>query len=72
MTSLEDVLISLPAPDLKTVAKSLRLASGQVREVSIAAILRHVNQGSIGSFFTARSPSGLPASGALYNTVLHR
>ena len=51
MTDLEDVLKSLPAPDIKTVAKSLKLSSSLGREDGIAAILKHTSQVNIGSFF---------------------
>jgi methylmalonyl-CoA mutase cobalamin-binding subunit len=52
MTELEDVLVALAAPDVKTLAKTLKLSSttGQKDDL-VAAILQHSRRGGIGAFF---------------------
>ena len=83
MTDLEDVLISLPAPDIKTVAKSLKLSSSLGREDGIAAILKHTSQVNIGNFFkkpssgrggkaTTKGSGGGAGLTALQRSVLQR
>ena len=54
MSDLDDILHTLPAPDLRGLAKSLRLPTSDQRPVIIEAVLKHARKKSIGSFFTAK------------------
>ena len=54
MTDLHEVLVALAAPDIKTLAKTLKLSTvtGQKDDI-VAAILQHSRRGGISAFFGA-------------------
>ena len=58
MDSLEEILAALPAPELKQLAKSLRLNAAQQMSDLTQAILKHSRQTNISSFFMAKQKDG--------------
>ena len=51
LTDMEEILTTLPAPDLRTLAKSLRLSTTEQRTAITEAVLQHAKKKSISSFF---------------------
>ena len=58
MDALEDILVALPAPELKHLAKSLRLNASQQMSDLTQAILKHSRQTNISSFFMSKNKDG--------------
>ena len=68
MTDLEDVLIALPAPDVKVLAKTLKLAvTSMQKDDLVSAILQHSQRGGIINFF-----GGKGAGKATSNMIMKR
>ena len=58
MTELEDVLVALPAPEVKVLAKSLKLnIASMQKEDLVSAVLQHSRRGGITTFFGGRGAS---------------
>ena len=55
MDDLEEILKALPAPEVKSLAKTLKLNSNTVREEIIETILQHSRKQNISSFFGQRA-----------------
>ena len=62
MDALEEILAALPSPELKQLAKSLRLNASQQMSDLIQAILKHSRQTNISSFFMKKSTESGTAS----------
>lgn len=54
LSNLEDMLVTLPAGDLRSLAKSLRLSTSEQRPAIIEAVQKHAKQKSIGAFFSGK------------------
>ena len=56
MTSLEDILVAVPAPDLRNLAKTLRINMNNMQQPQIIkAVIGHTKQNTIGTMFTGRA-----------------